>query len=112
VVQQYLFFHGAATPSGPKPPYFRGFTITFRHTTLGRTPLDECSAPRRNLYQKTHNIHKRQTTMPSAGFEPAVPTSERPKTHTLDRAATGISLQRKKSIGLTCATQLSFVRDN
>jgi hypothetical protein len=36
---------------------FRGFTIThFRHTTLGRTPLDEGPAARyRDLYLTTHN---------------------------------------------------------
>ena len=28
--------------------------------------------------------------MPPAGFEPAIPASERPQTHALDRAATGI----------------------
>jgi hypothetical protein len=28
--------------------------------------------------------------MPSVGFEPAIPVSERPQTHALDRAATGI----------------------
>ena len=27
-----------------QPPHYRGFTITLRHTTRGRTPLDECSA--------------------------------------------------------------------
>jgi hypothetical protein len=37
----YLFFHGATAPSGPGPPHYRGFTIILRHTTLGRTPLDE-----------------------------------------------------------------------
>ena len=36
-----LFFHGVAVPSGPRPPHYRGFTIALRHTTLGRTPLDE-----------------------------------------------------------------------
>jgi len=25
----------------PRPPHYRGFTITLRHTTLGRIPLDE-----------------------------------------------------------------------
>ena len=29
--------------------------------------------------------------MPPTGFEPAIPASERPQTHALDRAATGIS---------------------
>ena len=28
--------------------------------------------------------------MPSVGFEPAIPASEWPQTHALDRAATGI----------------------
>jgi len=28
--------------------------------------------------------------MPPAGFEPAIPASERPRTHALDRAARGI----------------------
>ena len=32
------------------PLFFRGFTITFRYTTLGRTPLDEWSARSRDLY--------------------------------------------------------------
>jgi hypothetical protein len=36
----YLFC-GATAPSGPEPPQYRGYTITLRHTTLGRTPVDE-----------------------------------------------------------------------
>jgi len=28
-------------PSALRSPYCRGFTITRRHTTLGRTPLDK-----------------------------------------------------------------------
>jgi hypothetical protein len=133
----YFFFHGATAPSGPGPPRFRGFTITLRHTTVGRTPLDEGSTRRRDLYLTTHNTHNRQTSMPtpgfffvrgfsplihffvlfksfssfmslyvqccrpyttnttqtsmpSVGFELAIPTSEGPQTHALDRTATGI----------------------
>jgi len=33
--------HGATTPNGPSPPRCRDFRITLRHTTVGRTPLDE-----------------------------------------------------------------------
>ena len=33
--------HVATAPSGPGPPHSRGFTITLRHITFGRTPLDE-----------------------------------------------------------------------
>ena len=47
--------------SGPRPPHYRGFTITLRHTTLGRTRLDEGSARPRDLYLTTHNTDKRQT---------------------------------------------------
>jgi hypothetical protein len=35
------FVQGAEALSGQGPPQYRGFTITLRHTTLGRTPLDE-----------------------------------------------------------------------
>jgi hypothetical protein len=44
------------------------------------------------LYLAVHNTHKTQTSMPSAGFESAIPASERPHTHVLDRAATGTGL--------------------
>ena len=37
-----------------------------------------------------HMTHKRQTSIPPAGFEPAIAVSERLQTHALDRAATGI----------------------
>jgi hypothetical protein len=63
---------------------------TQTHTTLGVTPLGEWSARRRDLYLTTHKAHKRQTSVPLAGFEPAIPASERPQTHALDRASTGI----------------------
>ena len=60
-----------------------------RRTTLGRTPQDEWSARRRVLYLTTHNTHKSQTFMPPAGFEPAIPASERPQTYAFDRAVLG-----------------------
>jgi hypothetical protein len=63
-----FFSNGATAPSGPGPPHYRGFTITLRHTTLGRTRLDEWSARRRDLYLTTHNTHKRQTSMLPAGI--------------------------------------------
>jgi len=62
---------------------------TQRRTTVGRTPLDEWSARRRDLYLTTHNTHNRQTSMPPVGFEPTIAASQRPQTYALDRAATG-----------------------
>jgi hypothetical protein len=42
-------------------------------TTLGRTPLNEWSARRRDLYVTTHNTQNRQTSMPLERFEHAIP---------------------------------------
>jgi hypothetical protein len=91
VIQCIFLFSWLDSPSGPRPPPCRGSEITLRHTTLGRTPLDEWSARRRDLYLTTHNTHKRQTSKPPKGFE--IQASERPQTHALDRAATGIGKQ-------------------
>jgi len=62
---------------------------TQRRTTVSRTPLDEWSARRRDLYLTTHNTHNRQTSIPLVGFEPTIPAGERPKTNALDRATIG-----------------------
>jgi hypothetical protein len=58
------FYHGATTPVD------QGLLIiedsrshSFRHTAIGRTPLEEWSARRRDLYLTTHNTHKSHTTM-------------------------------------------------
>jgi len=48
------------------------------------------SPSQRSLSETTYNIHKRQTSMPPAGFEPAIPASERSQTHDLDLPDTGI----------------------
>ena len=63
--------------------------IILRHTTTGRTPLDEWSARRRDLYLTTQNTHRRQNIHAPVGFEPATPANERSQTHALDRAAIG-----------------------
>jgi hypothetical protein len=84
---------GSKARSGSRS-HFWGFTITLRRITLGGTLLDEWLARRRELYlTTTHNIHKRQTSMPVAGFEPVIPAKERPQPHTLDCAASGIGVE-------------------
>ena len=85
-----FFFCGVATQRGSWPPHSWGFLDhTQWRTTVGRTPLDEWSARRRDLYLTTHNTHNRQTSMPPMGFEPTISTGEWPQTYALDRAATG-----------------------
>jgi len=54
------------------------------------SPLDGWSARLRELCLTKHNSHKRQTSMHSAGFEPAIPASERSQFDALDSGATGI----------------------
>jgi hypothetical protein len=51
---------------------------TQRRTTVSKTPVDELSACRRDLYLTTHNIHNRQTSLPPVGFEPMIAPVERP----------------------------------
>jgi hypothetical protein len=60
---------------------------------VGRNPLDEWSARRKDLYLTTHN---RKTTMPPVEFEPMISVGERPQTYALDRAATGNGLDTGK----------------
>ena len=45
------------------------WTTHARTHTLGRSPLDEGSAQRRDLYLTTHNTHNRQTSIPSSGIQ-------------------------------------------
>jgi len=69
--------------------YTKFLDHTQRRTTVGRTPLDEWSDRRRDLYLTTHNTHNRQTSMSPVGFEHTVSVDERPQTYALDRAPTG-----------------------
>ena len=54
--------------------------------------------PDTDLYHTTHDTHKRQTSMPPAGFEPTIVVSERPQAHALDRAATGIGTLGRQNV--------------
>ena len=93
--EKFSFFRGSPALLGLSLSLLR--LRDHRQTTLGRTPLDEWSAHRRDLYLTKHNTDKRQTFMTPAGFEPAIPASRRPQTHVLDGAATGIGMKRRLS---------------
>ena len=86
-----FFSSGATAQRGPRPPHLK---VTQRHTIVGRTPpphpgrgIGPSHTPRPDNIHETYKI---QTFMPLAGFEPAVPASDRPQTVALDRSATGI----------------------
>jgi hypothetical protein len=91
--------------AGFKPPRFLRFLVhTQRRATVVRTPLDEWSIRRRDLYLTTHNTHNRQTSMSPVVFELTISAGERPKTHAVERTATGTG-------SLTCSTNkfISFL---
>jgi len=67
-------------------------TITLRHTTLGRPPLDVGKARNRDVYLTTHTSHKRETSTPPAGFKPTILESQQLNTQALNRAATETAL--------------------
>jgi len=85
----YFFPHCATSPHWDKASLSRlpDHTQTLYSEGLLWTSDQPDAEP---LYLTTHTTHKRQTSMPPAGFEPTIPGSERPQTHALDRAATGI----------------------
>jgi hypothetical protein len=68
-------------------PILRFLDHTQRRTTVGRTPLDEWSDRRRDLYLTTLTIDK--YPMPPVRFEPTISAGERLQTYTLDRTAPG-----------------------
>jgi hypothetical protein len=89
----YNFFF----PMVQQPLVGQGFLIieaswsySVRHTTLGRTPLNEWLPWHRDLYLTTHNTLKRQTSIPPAGFKPTITASKRPQAHALGRAPSEI----------------------
>ena len=86
----FFFFHGWTAQLGLGLLCEVPWSHSFIHTTLGRTPLDEWSAPGRDLYLTTHNTQKRQTSMSLEAFEPTNQPRERRQTHALDRTTTGI----------------------
>jgi len=76
-----LFVFGTTGPQWARASSFTRFLDhTQRRTAVGRTPLDQRSARRRDLYLTTHNTHNSQKSMPRVVFEPTISAGERPQT--------------------------------
>jgi hypothetical protein len=75
------------------PQWARDSSLSRLHTQIRHTRYDSprrvIGPSQRPLPDNTQNSQEKDIH-PSAGFEPAIPTSEQPQTHALDRAATGI----------------------
>ena len=76
-----LFFFFSLWRCGPTRSMVSSFLKFLDHTqrliTFGRTPLDEWSARRWDLYLTTHNTHNRQTSMHPVRFELTISAGER-----------------------------------
>jgi len=60
--------------------FLRFLDHTQRRITVGRNPVDEWSARRRDLYLTTHNTRNRHTSMSPVGFEPTISAGKWPQT--------------------------------
>jgi len=90
------------TYSRPGPPYYPVFTITFRNTTLSRTPLDEWSAQHTDLCLTTHNTHDRRAV--PRGIRARSPSKQRPQTHDLRQLGglCGADLSSRGDLPIVC----------
>jgi hypothetical protein len=73
--------------------FFFFFLVSQSHTirrTAGLFWTSDQPVAEASTYTGQHNIRKRRTSMPSVGFEPAIPVTKLPQTYALDRATTGI----------------------
>ena len=86
-VHIFFLWHCGPTPAMTSS-FLRFLDHSQRRITFGRTPLDEWSARRRDLYRTTHNTHNRQTSMPPVGFKPTISAGVWPQNYAFDRAAT------------------------
>jgi hypothetical protein len=70
------------------------------------------------IWQNTTLKRERETSMPQARFEAAIPARQLPQTHALERAARGIGFQRRSSgialvsinLGATCGWVVNAMR--
>jgi hypothetical protein len=90
----FHFSNGATAPGGPGPPHYRGFTITLRHTPHSVRLLWTGDQPDAETSTWQHTTLTRNTSMPQAGFEPAIPASQRPQIHA--SVVTGIGTGMKR----------------
>jgi len=81
------------SPSGPKHIQCWGAEIILRRTLLSRTPLDEWSTRRSDLYLTTHNTHKRQTPAGAGGIRTLNRRNQAARTHALDGTASGSAIK-------------------
>jgi hypothetical protein len=91
----FIHSHALIVQDGPLTSHF---DVSWSHIqTHGRTPLDEWSARRRDLYlhRTTQHINTTNIHTPS-GIWTRDPSNKRPQIYALDRADTGIGMKREQ----------------
>ena len=89
----FFLFCATATQWARASSFTRFLDHTQRHSAVGRTPLDEWSARRRDLYLKTHNTHNRRDIHASCGIRTRNLSRDRTQTYAFERAGTGTGLR-------------------
>jgi hypothetical protein len=70
--------------------FFQGAAVLTNTHDNRLDPLDYWSGQIKDLCLTTHNTHNRQISIASAGIQPTFPPSQKPQSHFLDRAGSGI----------------------
>jgi hypothetical protein len=94
-VSGFVLFCRAAGQLGFRPPIEFYWSHTIRHTrarAVGLLWTSDQLVTEAATYT-SHNKHKKLTSMISAGFETAIPATERQQTYALDRTATRIGMR-------------------
>ena len=107
----YIYIYGSYIYIYIEHPFFMFLGHTQRRSTVGRTPLDEWSARRRDLYLTKHDTHSRQISMPPVGFEPTISAGERPAAAHLLRSCVVCDLETSR-IGAPYIYDMSNLRVN
>jgi len=106
----YVFVFWCETPQWAMASSFTRFLDhTQRRTAVGRTPLYEWSARRRDLYLTTNNIPNRQTSMSHVGFEPTTPAGQRPQTYALGYSYIGTRTDATQQTNICLGTHRRHV---
>jgi len=96
VHSKYILSSFSQDATAPPPPVGQGLLIiedSWLHSdapqSVGLLWTSDGPVAETSTWQHETHTTDRQTSMPPARFEPAIPASELPQTHALDRAASG-----------------------
>ena len=75
-IHRHFILFCARAPSRPWPPHYHGFMITLRHTTFGRTPLNESSTHDRDLHLITRTTQKQRDFQAPGRIQTGYPSKQ------------------------------------